>query len=204
MTNGAFDRLFGEKPQPDQSAPVLAEQVDVVEFQLIERRAHPAQMSRVGVITLFRGLVRSAEADQIGRHTAHAGPRERRDHLPVEITPTRLAVQQQHHRAAARTVVDEVHPQRTAVGPTDVEIVGGERVVGQSFGICVRCPKRRHRHRAIIAPCQRIRDRAQRIVSAPPAGSESASIDDTDGFEQCSSSPPDRIADGLTLIATWR
>ena len=81
--------VLGDQPQPDQPAPVLADQRDPGQVEGVEdQRAHPADVPRVGVVAAGRGLVRAAEADQVGRDDPQPGVDEHRDHRAGRGTTT--------------------------------------------------------------------------------------------------------------------
>src|SRR5207302_2313903 len=70
----------GNQAQPDQPAPVLADQGDVVEVQGVDGGAHPVDVALIGVVLAVGGLVAAAEADQVGSDSAVPGGGEHRDH----------------------------------------------------------------------------------------------------------------------------
>ena len=76
-------------------------------------------------------LVGPPEPDEVGRDTPEAGLDEHRDHVAVQVAPRRLAVEQQHHRAVGRPLVEVVDAQRAALAVGDVGVVRLEREVGQ-------------------------------------------------------------------------
>ena len=79
---------------PPQSCPT---RVTLVQVEHVEdQRAHPLDVPRVAVVRDVGGLVRAAEADEVGRDRAQPGGGEQRDHRAVQERPGRLAVQQQH------------------------------------------------------------------------------------------------------------
>ena len=123
--------LLPRDPQPDERAPVLAEQRDVRQADEVHPAGHPVDVSLVGVVGDGGGLVGLAEPDQVGREHPVAGVDERRDHRAVEVAPGRLAVQQHHHGAVARPFVDVVHPEGAVLTGLDRGPVRLERVAGQ-------------------------------------------------------------------------
>ena len=56
-------------------------------------------------------LVRSPEPDEIGRKNAKTLRGQQRDHMPPQVAPGRLTVQQQHGAAIARAFVDVMQAQ---------------------------------------------------------------------------------------------
>ena len=105
--------VLADETQADEPAPVLADERHVAKVELIEERApHPLDVPRVGVVGACRGLVGATEADQIGRDATQSGVDEHRDHLAVEETPRRFAVEQQHDVCVARSLVEIVDPER--------------------------------------------------------------------------------------------
>jgi hypothetical protein len=103
ITSDYTRKTFGKarhQPQADQPAPVLAEQRDVLQVEGEQPFADPVDMTFERIIGPRRRLVRLAEADEIGGQHAMAARRQRRDHVAIEKTPARLAVQQQHRRGS--------------------------------------------------------------------------------------------------------
>ena len=70
--------------------------------------------------------------------------------MAVQVAPRRLAVQQQHHRAVGRTLVEVVHAQRAAVAVGDLGVVRLEREVGQVVEAVVRGSQRLHVRRKLV------------------------------------------------------
>jgi hypothetical protein len=124
-------RLLRDQRQPDQAAPVLSEEHGSRDVELLEPRAHPRDVTHVAVVSLLGGLVAPAEPDEVRRQHAMSARDEAGDHLPVEIRPGRLAVQQQDRARAARALVDVVHAQGPALAVGEQGVVRGERVAGQ-------------------------------------------------------------------------
>ena len=91
--------VLGGQPKADEPAPVLAEQVQWAAAALArsggQELPHPLHMALVGVGRALHRLVRATEPDQIGHHRSVSGGNKRRDHLAVQILPSRLPVQQQ-------------------------------------------------------------------------------------------------------------
>ncbi len=137
---GAERRVHDEQPgealghrerqgQSEQTAPVLHHQHHVAQIQPLDELEHGVAMAVEAVPVVGVGLVRATEAEPVGRHHAHAGRREDRDHLAVEIAPARLTMQaQRRDRSVARAFVEVVHPHAI-----DVDIVRLEGEVGQAL-----------------------------------------------------------------------
>ena len=110
-----------------------------------------------GVGGLLDRLVRPAEAEEVGRDDPPAGREEDRDHLPVEVGPGRLPVQQQVRVAGgARPEVDVVRPQALEAGEVlDVRGAGGPSPAGRGSGrpACAT-PRPRVSLRRRAAPCR--------------------------------------------------
>src|SRR5438132_11086522 len=99
--------LLRYQPQADQSAPILAEESDVAEIERAQEGAHPIEMSLIGVVRAARWFVAAAEAGHVGSDGAQARGGKHRDHLPVEVAPRRLAVEEQDRRPLALVDVME-------------------------------------------------------------------------------------------------
>jgi hypothetical protein len=92
--------VLGQQAQPQQPAPVLADQRHVGQVEAVEQdRPQPLDVARVGVVLDRGGLVRPPEADQVGDDAPEAGFDQHRRDVPVEVAPRRLAVQQQDRRS---------------------------------------------------------------------------------------------------------
>ena len=99
--------------QPDQTAPVLAEEGDVREIEGAHQLQHVIDLHRIAVRILVGELVRAPEADEVRRDDAIARVDEDGDHLAEEIAPSRFAVDQQQRLAVRRRIgahVDVVQP----------------------------------------------------------------------------------------------
>jgi hypothetical protein len=71
--------VLSHQAQPDQAAPVLADQRDVLQVERVEERgAHPLDVPRVGVVLVAHRLVGATEADQVRRHDPEAGLQQHR------------------------------------------------------------------------------------------------------------------------------
>ena len=106
-------RVLGRQPQPDQPAPVLADEGDLAQVEDVEHQGpHPLDVAGVAVVLDAGRLVRAAEADQVGRDRPQPGVGQDGQQRAVEERPGRLAVQQQHHLAVGRARLDPGHSQR--------------------------------------------------------------------------------------------
>jgi hypothetical protein len=124
--------MLGEQAQPDQTAPVLADDGDAAQVQHVEgERAHPLDVPRVAVVAGFGGLVGAPEADEVGGDRAQPGVGEHGHHRPVEERPGGLAVQQQDGRPFDGPVRDPRDAHAAAVGIGDVGVLGGVGEVGE-------------------------------------------------------------------------
>jgi hypothetical protein len=120
--------VLGHQTKTDQASPVLAEQHHVAKVEVAEqRRPHPLDVRGVGVGRVVDRLVAPPEAHEVGCDDAEAGVEEPGDHLPVQVAPGGLAVQQQDDRGVTRPFVEGGHPQ--AVGGLRVRRL--PRVAGQ-------------------------------------------------------------------------
>jgi hypothetical protein len=120
----------GPPAQPDEPTPVLTEEHDLPQVELVEQGlCEPVDVPGVGVILHPGRLVGSAEPDQVrGDHAAAVGD-QGWQHVAVEVAPGRLAVQQQHDRAGQVALAQVVETDRVAaIGIGDLEVVGGEGV----------------------------------------------------------------------------
>ena len=128
--------MLGHQAQPDQAAPVLANEGDAAQVEAFEEKgAHPVDVALVRVVLAAHRLVRAPEAHQVGRHPAVPGLHEERDHLAVEEAPGGLAVQHQNRGGVARPLVDGVDAQALHLRVVRLEGVAGqvlEALVGSS------------------------------------------------------------------------
>ena len=93
----ALGVLDGET-QPDRPAPVLHDDRRPAEVELLREPLDRGVVEVVRVVLDPGGLVRASEAEVVGRDDpAHGG--QRRDQLPAQERPARLAVEQQHRVA---------------------------------------------------------------------------------------------------------
>ncbi len=126
--------LDGE-PEADRAAPVVHDHGRLGEVELVDEPLDRVVVQVVRVVLDARRLVRAAEPVVVGRdHATHRG--ERRDQLPVQERPGRLAVEQEDRRALA--LVDEVHPQPVLLEVVRREVVAGEvlePLVGRAVGL---------------------------------------------------------------------
>ena len=94
--------------KPDRPAPVLHDDRRLAQVELVGEPLDRGVVEVVGVVVDLRGLVRATEAEVVRRDDARHRS-ERRDQLPIEERPGRLAVQEQD--GVARAFLDVVHPQ---------------------------------------------------------------------------------------------
>jgi hypothetical protein len=103
--------VLGGEPQPDQAAPVLADEGEPAQIQPVEReRADPFDVPRIAVVAPLGRLVRPAEADQVGRDRPQTVSGQDGHDLPVEERPAGLPVQEQDRLAVRRSRLDVGHP----------------------------------------------------------------------------------------------
>ena len=93
--------MLGCPAQADRAAPVLDDDRDVLELDLVEVPADVLDVALVCVPGLVRWLVRAAEPDEIRADHAVPGGDEGVEHVPVEVAPIRLAVEAEHGRPRA-------------------------------------------------------------------------------------------------------
>ena len=115
----------GKPITPPQSC---AKSVGVLETDGDEPLAHPIHVARERVVALCGGLVRAAEADEVGRDHAVPVRREAGDDLAIQVRPRRVAVHEHDRRRAARALVYVVHAQRGAVLRLHLRVVRREGV----------------------------------------------------------------------------
>ena len=94
--------------EADQAPPVLAEEGRLLQVERLDQLGHRVDVELVGVSVHARRLVRTPEADEVGHDAAMARFDENGDHLPEEVRPGRLAVEQQDHFAIDRPLVQVV------------------------------------------------------------------------------------------------
>ena len=123
MTRAKRSGWNAQQVQPGEPAPVLAVERDVGEVLAVEPLAHPVDVGGDGVVAAGGGLVGAAHAHEVEGHDPVTPPDQAADHVPVEVAPRRVAVQQQHRGGVARALVDEVEPQGGAVGGGDLAVV---------------------------------------------------------------------------------
>ena len=115
--------MLGDESEPDEPAPVLADEGDLAEVETLEHGTHPVDVALVGVVVGRGRFVGAAEADEIGCHSAATCRGKERDHLPVEIRPRRLTVQEEDGWGGLRSLVEVVDAEAV-----DLEIVRAEGV----------------------------------------------------------------------------
>ena len=93
--------VLGHQPQPEQPAPVLSDEGDVAQVEVVHDQPRAHSTWRAKVWSPCERLVRPPEPDHVGRHAPDAGLGEDPDHVPVQERPRRLAVQQQRDRPSA-------------------------------------------------------------------------------------------------------
>ena len=77
--------MLGDQAQPDQSAPVLADQGDLAQVEVVEDQfPGPLDQPGVGVVDLVDRFVGAAEADQVGHHAPNPAFGEHPNHVPVQ------------------------------------------------------------------------------------------------------------------------
>ena len=126
--------MLGHEAQADEATPVLADEGDVGQLELVEERgAHPLHVAGIGVVATRAGLVRATEAHQVGRDDPEARARERPDHLAVQIAPRRLAVHEQDLLCTrGGALVEIVHPETAgSFSARDLHVVRSEVEPGQ-------------------------------------------------------------------------
>ena len=117
--------------QPEQAAPVLHHQHDVVQVEPLHQFQQHVAMPGEAVGRVLLGFVALAETDQVGRHDTVPGCQEYRDHLAVEVTPGRIAVQAQpRQRRISRAFVEVMHAQ-AAERRQVAQVMRLPRVTGQ-------------------------------------------------------------------------
>ena len=104
----AVGMLDGEA-EADRPAPVLDDDREVSQVELLDEPRDRAGVEVVGVVLPAERLVRAAEAEVVGRDRARRRASELGDDRAVEVRPGRLAVQQEDGRPGA--LVEVVHAQ---------------------------------------------------------------------------------------------
>ena len=102
--------VLGHQPQPDQPAPVLADQRDVAQVEGLEPAPSSSRRGAGRCSRRARPACRSGRSRRGRARRTQAGADEDGDHLAVQVAPRRLAVQQQHGLGIARALVDVVDP----------------------------------------------------------------------------------------------
>ena len=128
--------LLDGEAEADRPAPVLDDDREVAQVELLDEPRDRAGVEVVGVVLAAERLVGAAEAEVVGRD--RAGRRdELGDDLAVEVRPGRLAVQQQDGRPGA--LVEVVHAQAVLLDVVRREAVAGQ-VVEAARRACGRRP----------------------------------------------------------------
>ncbi|HXH87281.1 MAG TPA: hypothetical protein VNI55_01560 [Gaiellaceae bacterium] len=128
---GVLDR----EPQPDRAAPVLYDDGQVSEVELLDEPDDRAAVEVEGVVLDPGRLVGASEAEVV-RHDCPSRRSQLRDHLAIEVRPRRLSVEEQHRRAGA--LVEVVEPEPLLLDVVRLERVAGEIrevLVGGSVGL---------------------------------------------------------------------
>ena len=118
-------RVLDGEAEPDRPAPVLDDDGEVAQVELLDEPDDRADLEVVGVVLEPERLVGAAEAEVVGRDRA-CGRAELGDDLAVEVRPGRLAVQEEDRRA--RAFVEVVHAQAVLLDVVRLEVVAGEAV----------------------------------------------------------------------------
>jgi hypothetical protein len=127
-------RLLARDAQPDQPAPVVADErhpLDAVGAERVQKAAHPADVSLVAVVVRAGRLVGTAEADEVGGDGPVPGRDQRAHHVTPQVRPRGLAVQEQDDVRPPRSFVDVVHPERRSIGRRHGEVARRERIVAE-------------------------------------------------------------------------
>ena len=125
--------------QPDEAAPVLTEQVDVGQAQLLDEGLEPLVVTQIAVGLDLGGLVGPAHPEVVHGDHPVAGIGEHRDHVPVQVGPRRLAVEEQHDLAVGGTLVHVGLSQAV-----DLHVLGLIRPVRQALEARIRRPHEVH------------------------------------------------------------
>ena len=104
-------------------------------------RAHPGDVRGVGVRALGGGLVGAPEADLVGDQHAVPEIEEVAHHVAVEVTPGRLAVEEEDgSRSVTRAFVEVCHAKRIATGRVlHIRVLGSEGKIGKIGKSLVGC-----------------------------------------------------------------
>jgi hypothetical protein len=136
--------VLGGDAQPDEAAPVLADDGDAVEAErVVQEGAGPLDVPGVGVVGGLGGLVGAAEPDEVGGDRPQTGRRELGHDVTVEERPGGLAVQEHHRLAVGGPGLDIGHPQPVA----DLGVTGLVGEVGQAGEAVVGRTQNPHRTR---------------------------------------------------------
>jgi len=92
------------RPGGDRSGhPVLADQVTRAEVEPVDEEfADPFDMAGEGVLGRGVGLSERPKPNQVGGDDPQSGAGQNRDHVPVEVAPGRLPVEQDHRGSLSR------------------------------------------------------------------------------------------------------
>ena len=160
--------VLGHQSQPDEAAPVLPDEGEVAQVELVEQgRAHPLDVPGIGVVVLRVGLVGATEADEVGGDGAEARVDEQRDHLAVEVAPRRLAVHEQDGGSVGPALVEVVDAEPPAFTVVDLHVVRGEGKVGQRGEARVGCAECVHDCSSSRAVSMRVSTRRAALTERP-------------------------------------
>ncbi len=137
--------------QADRSAPVLDDERHALKPERVGELCGPVDVGLDRVGRRRHRLVRATEADQVGGDDPQAMLDQPGDHLPVEVGPRRLSVQQQDRPASGGgLLVDIVHAQPL----WQADVTGFEGISGQVTEPCIG--RAQHLHGAQCAPTRRV------------------------------------------------
>ena len=103
-------RVPGCPGETDGPTPVLGHDGGFSQIQGLEELLDSRCMARDSVERGVVGLVGATEAEVIGNNHTKTSAYERRDEVTPEVTPGRVAVNEDHRSSVARTLIDVVEP----------------------------------------------------------------------------------------------
>ena len=115
QTGEALGHLGG-LGQADRTAPVLAEEGNVLQIQVLDQGSVGGGMPGDGVPVILQRLVGTAKTKMVGGNATPARGGQSSDDAAIEEAPRGHPVHQQRRRSVARPDIKIVHPQ-----PVDIE-----------------------------------------------------------------------------------
>ena len=138
--------------EPDQPAPILADQGDVVEVEPLDEGEERVAVEVEGVDPVLDRLVGAAEAEEIRRHGAVAGGGDEGNELAIEIAPARLAVEAEEDPPRCARALVEIMQAQPLIAVEVVAVMRRKGKAGQGGEPFFRRAQRFDHHRLPSVP----------------------------------------------------